>query len=256
MAPLSRTCLLALAIATAGCTSYVKQEDFNSTVTELRSTDQKLQSEIDALSQKYDTLATQVAGMMRIDTVAHYATNDATLGEQDKPLLDDFAKVMKNHPDAVVTIEGFADPAGSPRYNRDLGMRRANGVRDYLVSTGGMSAGQVRSVSYGEDTNRLVVPGGVKDAGMPNRRVALVIDSAGTASGTAMAAPMSTTPGEQPASANMPPSEPSTQPEQPMAPQPEQQPQPEQPQPEQQPPQNPPQGQQGGGEDGSASVTG
>ena len=78
MAPLSRTCLLALAIASAGCTSYVKQEDFNSTVTELRSTDQKLQSEIDALSQKFDALATQVAGMIRVDTVAHFATNDAT----------------------------------------------------------------------------------------------------------------------------------------------------------------------------------
>jgi outer membrane murein-binding lipoprotein Lpp len=73
MAPLSRTCLLALG-ASAGCTSYVKQEDFNTTVTELRSTDQKLQSEIDALSQKYDTLAVQVAGMIRVDTAAHYAT--------------------------------------------------------------------------------------------------------------------------------------------------------------------------------------
>lgn len=115
MTPLSRTCLLALAVATAGCTSYVKQEDYNATVTELRATDQKLQAEIDGLSQKYDTLATQVAGMIRIDTVAHYASNDATLGEQDKPLLDDFARAMKNHPDAVVTVEGFADPAGSSR---------------------------------------------------------------------------------------------------------------------------------------------
>jgi outer membrane murein-binding lipoprotein Lpp len=95
MAPLSRTCLLALAIASAGCTSYVKQEDFNSTVTELRSTDQKLQSEIDALSQKFDALATQVTGMIRVDTVAHFATNDATLSDQDKPLLDGFAKAMK-----------------------------------------------------------------------------------------------------------------------------------------------------------------
>ena len=62
------------------------------------------------------------------------------------------------------------------------------------------------------------------DAGMPNRRVALVIDS----TGTAMPASASATPGEQPASANMPASEPSTQPDQPMAPQPQQQ-QPEQP---------------------------
>jgi peptidoglycan-associated lipoprotein len=206
MAPLSRTCLLALAIASAGCTSYVKQEDFNSTVTELRSTDQKLQSEIDALSQKYDALATQVAGMIRVDTVAHFATNDATLSDQDKPLLDGFAKAMKNHPDAVVTVEGFADPAGSTRYNRQLGKRRAEGVRDYLVTTGGLPAGQVRTVSYGEDANRQVVPGGVKDAGLPNRRVSLVIDSAGSQASTMPATP----------------APPATAPEQPSPPQPEQ----------------------------------
>lgn len=199
MGPLSRTCLLALAIASPGCTSYVKQEDFNSTVTELRSTDQKLQSEIDALSQKFDALATQVAGMIRIDTVAHFATNDATLSDQDKPLLDGFAKAMKNHPDAMVTVEGFADPAGSTRYNHKLGLRRAEGVRDYLVTTAGLPAGQVRAVSYGEDSNRPVVPGGVKDAGLPNRRVSLVIDSAGGQ----MSAPPAMSP-EQPSSPQQP----------------------------------------------------
>ena len=211
MAPLSRTCLLALAVASAGCTSYVKQEHFNTTVTELRSTDQKLQSEIDALSQKYDTLAVHVAGMIRVDTAAHYATNDATLGEQDKPMLDDFAKAMKNHPDAVVAVEGFADPAGSNRYNHGLAQRRSDGVRDYLVSSGGLSASQVRAVSYGEDANRLVVPGAVGDAGMPNRRVALVIDSAGTGA----AAPAPATPSDQ--------STPPAQPDQPSSPQPDQQ---------------------------------
>jgi len=127
--------------------------------------------------------------MIRVDTVAHFATNDATLSDQDKPLLDGFAKAMKNHPDAVVTVEGFADPAGSTRYNRQLGKRRADGVRDYLVTTGGLPAGQVRTVSYGEDANRLVVPGGVKDAGLPNRRVSLVIDAAGSQASTMPATP-------------------------------------------------------------------
>jgi peptidoglycan-associated lipoprotein len=104
----------------------------------------------------------------------------------------------------VVTVEGFADPAGSTRYNRQLGKRRADGVRDYLVTTGGLPAGQVRTVSYGEDANRLVVPGGVKDAGLPNRRVSLVIDAAGSQASTM-------------------PATPAPAPEQPSPPQPEQQ---------------------------------
>lgn len=40
----------------------------------------------------------------------------------------------------------------------------------------GLSADQVRAVSYGEDRNRLIRPGAWGDDGLANRRVALVID--------------------------------------------------------------------------------
>jgi peptidoglycan-associated lipoprotein len=61
-------------------------------------------------------------------------------------------------------------------------MQRADAVRDYLVNQDGMAANQVRAVSYGEAKNRQVKPGDTHDAGMPNRRVTLVIDSAGAES--------------------------------------------------------------------------
>ncbi len=183
MARTSRHVLLAVslsAIALGGCSNYIKRAEFDSTIAELRATDQRLQSQIDALSQKHDALVTQLAGRTRVETGAHFATNDATLSEQDKPLLDDFARVLHDsHSDAIVTVEGFADPAGSAAYNKRLGQRRAEAVRDYLVSTGGLAATQVRAVSYGEDRNRQVREGAVGDAGRDNRRVALVIDYAG-----------------------------------------------------------------------------
>ena len=94
-------------------------------------------------------------------------------------LLDDFAKVISQHyPGAVVTVEGFADPAGSTSYNRRLGERRADAVRDYLVQSG-LSADHLRAVSYGEATNRQVERGQTREAGAPNRRVTLVVDFAG-----------------------------------------------------------------------------
>ena len=77
----------------------------------------------------------------------------------------------------MVTVEGFADPAGSTAFNRNLGQQRAEVVRDYLVGTGGLSAGQVRAVSYGEEQNRQVRPRATGDEGRDNRRV--VIDYAG-----------------------------------------------------------------------------
>jgi len=178
-----RTTALAIAVATialSGCASYIKRDEFDSTIADLRATDQRLQSQIEELSRKHDVLVTEMQGRIRVETGAHFATNDATLAEEDKPLLDDFARAIKNNrSDAVVTVEGFADPAGSTAFNQRLGKRRAETVRDYLVGTGGLADGQVRAVSYGEATNRLVRPGATGDAGRDNRRVSLVVDYAG-----------------------------------------------------------------------------
>lgn len=184
----SRNALLAvslLTVALGGCSNYIKRDEFDSTIADLRATDQRLQSQLDTLSQKHDALVTQLAGRTRVETGAHFATGDATLSEQDKPLLDDFARVIReSHSDAVITVEGFADPAGSTAFNRRLGQRRAEAIRDYLVGAG-LSAEQVRAVSYGEDKNRLVRPGATGEAGRDNRRVSLVVDYAGAPRSTA-----------------------------------------------------------------------
>jgi peptidoglycan-associated lipoprotein len=175
------------AVTLGGCTHYVKQADFDSAIAELRANDQKQQQQLDSLTQemqqrfaKYDAQIAEMGGRVRVDTAAHFAFNDAALRDEDKPLLDDFAKVISSHyPGAMITVEGFADPAGSRGYNR-LGARRAAAVRDYLVSTGGLQADRLRAVSYGEDTNRQVDKGQSRDSGAPNRRVTLVVDFAGS----------------------------------------------------------------------------
>ncbi|HXO99247.1 MAG TPA: OmpA family protein [Luteibacter sp.] len=184
---------MAVLIGLAGCTGYVKKADFDATVAELRANDQKQQKEIDDLAaqmqqrfSEYDAKIAAMAGRIRVDTIAHFGFNDATLSEQDKPLLDDFAKtIAKSAPEALVTVEGFADPAGSRGYNMRLGQKRAEAVRDYLVSTGGLSADRVRAVSYGEATNRQVLKGESGENGQPNRRVNLVVDFAGASNAPA-----------------------------------------------------------------------
>jgi outer membrane protein OmpA-like peptidoglycan-associated protein len=177
------------AVTLGGCTHYVKQADFDSAIADLRASDQKQQQQLDSLTQemqqhfaKYDAQIAEMGGRVRVDTAAHFAFNDATVRDEDKPLLDDFAKVISSHyPGAMITVEGFADPAGSKRFNRRLGAQRAAAVRDYLVSTGGLSADRLRAVSYGEDTDRQVDRGQTREAGAPNRRVTLVVDFAGSA---------------------------------------------------------------------------
>ena len=186
---ITRVAALTAALMTmglAGCSQYVKQADFNTAIQQLQQKQNDQQQQIDAIKQqmqsqfsKYDSQITAMQGRVSIDTVAHFAFNSATLDEQDKPALQDFASTIgKYHPGVLVTVEGFADPAGSRAYNKKLGMQRAEAVRDFLVSNG-LSADQVRAVSYGEDSNRQVAKGATRDQGRDNRRVSLTVDATG-----------------------------------------------------------------------------
>lgn len=186
------TAVLALTSVT-GC-SYVKRSDYETSLAELRNKDAALQADIDRIDaqmaslrseletrfQGYDTKISQMDGRVRVDMTAHFGYDDATLREDDKPALDEFANViLAHHPEVVITVEGFTDPSGSVVYNEGLGLRRADAVRDYLVSQAGLRPDQVRSVSYGEAENRLLEPHAWGDVGQSNRRVALVVDHAG-----------------------------------------------------------------------------
>lgn len=179
-----RPLVAALAFAgLVGCASYVKRDEFDATVAELRAADQAQSQRIDQLQasleerfSQYDARIAQFEGRLHVETTAHFEYGKAEVREADKPMLADFAKTLSEHHDGVVvTIEGFTDPAGSASFNQRLGQRRAEAVRDFLVSQG-LSADQVRAVSYGEADNRQIRPGAWGDEGLANRRVALVID--------------------------------------------------------------------------------
>jgi peptidoglycan-associated lipoprotein len=178
--------LVAGTLVLSACNTYVRRADFDATVHELRQTDAHLQAQIDAIQQDlmvrfegYDARFSQLEGRLRIDMTAHFDFDDARIREQDRAALDDFAAVMREyHQNVLVTVEGFADPAGNPAYNKRLGQRRADAVREHLVRNG-LAEANVRAVSYGEDPNRQVLPGAWGRDGEANRRVALVIDYVG-----------------------------------------------------------------------------
>ena len=53
-------------------------------------------------------------------------------------------------PSARVTIEGHADERGTREYNLGLGERRSNAIAE-MVMAAGAGAGQINTVSYGEE---------------------------------------------------------------------------------------------------------
>ncbi|MEJ5209716.1 OmpA family protein [Denitratimonas sp. CY0512] len=177
-----------------GCTNYVKRTDLDAALAELRARDNAIEQKADAnasalaslrqeLSERfaqYDKAIAEAQGKLRIDAMAHFDYDSTTLRDEDKPALEDFARVIRDHhPGSLITVEGFTDPAGSSGYNQRLGKARAEAVREHLVANG-LAADSVRAVSYGEAANRLVAPGAWGDAGTANRRVTLVVDRVGS----------------------------------------------------------------------------
>jgi len=144
-----------------------------------------LEQELQAFRSEYQVSMEKVKTMLKFDVPVHFDFASSDLREADRPVLDRFASVVKQYyPGAIITVEGFTDPAGSAAYNRRLGQRRAEAVREYLATSGGFNSATIRAVSYGKVRNRQVVPGakGPGDEGVENRRVALVIDHSAIAS--------------------------------------------------------------------------
>ena len=75
-------------------------------------------------------------------------------------------------PALTMTVEGHTCNIGTAEYNLALGDRRANSVRDYLVSRG-ISADRLQTVSYGEE--RPKYDNSREETRRLNRRAAMVV---------------------------------------------------------------------------------
>ncbi len=76
--------------------------------------------------------------------------DDATLGSDDRAVLDQVAQCLTTGPLAgrTVTLTGRADPRGTEEYNLALGQRRAASVSEYL-SRLGVSNGHIHDTTRG-----------------------------------------------------------------------------------------------------------
>ena len=83
------------------------------------------------------------------DTV-HFGYNEYSIQDADKGILGRQAAWLAKYPAVRVSVEGHADERGTREYNLALGARRANAVKEYLVSQG-VSTGSVETLSYGKE---------------------------------------------------------------------------------------------------------
>ena len=64
--------------------------------------------------------------------------------------LNKLANYLKENPDAVIEIIGYADASGRAYYNYRLGLKRANAVKNYLIRRG-VNPKQLVVTSFGEE---------------------------------------------------------------------------------------------------------
>jgi peptidoglycan-associated lipoprotein len=88
-------------------------------------------------------------------------------------VLDEAIAALRENATLRVEIEGHTCNIGTAEYNLALGDRRANAVKDYLVSRG-VTADRLRTVSYGEEKPKY--DNSREETRRLNRRAALVVN--------------------------------------------------------------------------------
>jgi outer membrane protein OmpA-like peptidoglycan-associated protein len=109
---------------------------------------------------------------IKINDTIHFDFDKATIQPRSFPLLNQVAKVIREHPEIVsVSVEGHTDGQGSAAYNRGLSQRRAEAVRTYLIGQG-VAAERLEARGFGED--RPIASNSTNAGRAANRRVEFI----------------------------------------------------------------------------------
>ena len=101
-----------------------------------------------------------------------FDTNSTTLSQQGSMTVTEAANVAKSMANSRVGVTGFTDTDGSPAYNQQLSIRRADAVKKALVSNG--IAPQAITVNGSGEAGLLIeTPDQTKNE--KNRRVQIVV---------------------------------------------------------------------------------
>jgi len=104
---------------------------------------------------------------------AHFAFDSDQLSAEGEAALDGVVTTMQEHEGMHVRCEGHTDSVGSDTYNLQLGQRRADTVRDYLVGRG-IAADRVSTQSFGETDP--AADNDTEEGRALNRRVEIVVE--------------------------------------------------------------------------------
>jgi outer membrane protein OmpA-like peptidoglycan-associated protein len=153
----------------------------------LQNQGQMLQNETERRLEAEKKLAQAAADLARLGAVKNeprgmvltlaggvlFVTNKSELLPSAQIKLNEVADALiKQDPNSTITVEGYTDSQGTASYNQELSQRRAQAVRDYLVSRG-IASDRVTSQGYG--LTKPVADNTSAEGRANNRRVEIVV---------------------------------------------------------------------------------
>ncbi len=110
--------------------------------------------------------------MMTFDSDLLFPINSSYLTEKAKVALQEFVNLAKEHPQALIQVDGHTDATGTADYNQWLSEKRAVSVKSHL-ETLGVSASRIETRGLGQV--KPVASNQTKEGRQQNRRVEITI---------------------------------------------------------------------------------
>lgn len=133
----------AVLVAFVGCKSKQPKPDPSQQVTGSAGA-----PSIDSTAMSFDAAGSDSGNIAGLRTV-QFEYDKSSLSNESRQVIQGNVEWMKSN-SARVQIEGHTDSRGSIEYNVALGERRANSVKNYMISLG-IKADRLSTISYGEE---------------------------------------------------------------------------------------------------------
>lgn len=126
-----------------------------------------LEEKVQELTSKLENIKNKAETIMKVYTISKFEKNKYELTNEQKELIDTYLSDFK---DRNITVIGYADTDGSDKFNLNLGLERANFVKEYLELKG-IKVEQIRSSGF----NEIITNNKTNESKAINRRVEIII---------------------------------------------------------------------------------
>ena len=110
--------------------------------------------------------------MAKFNQVLLFDAGSTDLSPDEQTSLKSLAANMKNNPQVTIAITGYTDSLGTAEYNMDLSVKRAEGVKTFLVSTG---VNVNRMATQGKGATEQIADNTTHEGREKNRRVVIAV---------------------------------------------------------------------------------